>query len=509
MRIVGWGVALAGLLVVAASLITSALDGSGGAAAVVKRDPSSVGEVEMELILNRLREGDLHAIRKDLDAARRAWAEARRMGEGLWQIHEGLGDSFARVSLHDEALREYAVAEPLVPERQGSFRAAIRRKRAAALAGAGKRLEAIDAYLDAGGPAAAILALAGEAGAEGAERIERRARTHDPRLHYLLSVIHEQAKRPAEAAESLARYAMAILPWDEALNRRAIEGLRAAKRFDLAVEVCRAWARSIPQALEAYKLMGDLHREAGREREALVAYTSIVDVRPGDAAAHRMLGEIFRGLRRLDDAIGQYEAARKARPEDQQTWTTLIALYEEKGDTARAEEVLNEGVKRLGLQGEMRSRLIALYQGRIDGLKREGKPDEARALRRKLGELNVPELGLFDLKIVMTWDVQSDVDMDVYEPGGERINHNTRQSRQGGVYYVDNTTAYGPETYTLPKAAPGTYRIGAHLHGDRRSTVNFVVIAYEDTPREQRYEESLVLEKGGQEKFIRDLMVAP
>jgi lipopolysaccharide biosynthesis regulator YciM len=254
--------------------------------------------------------------------------------------------------------------------------------------------------------------------------------------------------------------------------------------------------------------MGDSLREAGREKEAIVAYTSIVDVKPGDAAAHRTLGDIFRAMNRTDQAIAQYEAARKARPEDQATWVTLVSLYESKGDLTKAEETLSEGVKRFGMTSDLRSKLVASTQERITKLKAAGKIDEVRALRKKLGELNVPETGLFDLKIIMTWDASSDVDLDVFEPGGDHVEHRHAHSKSGGHYYVDNTRGFGPETYTLPVAAPGTYRIGAHLHGNVRSTVKFVVVLHEDTPREERREETIVLETAPDVKFIRDVVIS-
>lgn len=508
-----WGVAFAATSALALLLLVSTLKGPAPAAAqaVARRDPSKVADVELELILNKIREGDLRAVKGEMDAARKAWLEARQLGEGLWPIHEGLGDSYARVKLYDEALREYGTAESLLPEKLAALRASVSGKRAEVHAAAGKPLEAIKTWLESGGAAQSagrILDLAQKGDPDAALKlVADRAEIHDPRLFSLLAAISEKLGRKAEAAEAMGKYCVAVTPWDENLNRRAIEGLRAAKRFDPAIEVCRAWVRSTPNALQAYQLMGDLHLEAGREREAVVAYSSIVDVRAGDAAAHRMLGDIFRKLNRTDDAVSQYELAKKARPEDQVSYTTLIDLYAAKGDLAKWEAVALEASKRFGLTGEMRTRLVGAYQERVAKLKAEGKPEEARELRRKLAELNVPELGLFDLKVVMTWDARSDVDMDVVEPGGEKINHGHAHSKAGGHYYVDNTTAFGPETYTLPKAGPGTYRIGAHLHGSTKSTVKFVVILWEDTPREERREETLVLDKPGQELFIRDVVI--
>jgi tetratricopeptide (TPR) repeat protein len=504
-----WALAFGATSGLAALMLVASLKGPAAAEAVARRDPSKVTDVELELILNKVREGDLRAVKGEIEPARKAWLEARRQGEGLWPIHEGLGDSYARAKLHEEALREYAVAESLVPEKLAALRASIAAKRAEVHAAAGKPLEAIRVHLESGAPPAArILALAEKSDpAAAAKLVAERAEIHDPRLFALLASLSERMGRKAEAADALGKYCIAVSPWDETLNRKAVESLRAERRYDPAIEVCRAWAKSVPTALVAYQLMGDLHLEAGREREAVVAYTSIVDVRAGDAAAHRMLAEIFRKLKRDDDAIAQYELARKARPEDQSNYSVLVELYAAKGETAKWEAVALEASKRFGTTGELRTRLAAVYQERLAKLKAEGKAEEVRELRRRLGELNMPELGLFDLKVIMTWDARSDVDMDVIEPGGEKVNHGHGHSKSGGHYYVDNTTAYGPETYTLPRAAPGVYRIGAHLHGDVKSTVKFVVILWEDTPREERREETFVLEKSGQERFIRDLEV--
>ena len=51
--------------------------------------------------------------------------------------------------------------------------------------------------------------------------------------------------------------------------------------------------------------------------------------------------------------------------------------------------------------------------------------------------------------------------------------------------------------------------MGAHLYGNARSTVKFVVILYEDTSREERREETILLEKGSEPVFIRDIVVTP
>ncbi len=505
-----WALAFAGTSTLAILLVVSTLKGPAAAAAVPRRDPSKVSDVELELILNKVREGDLRAVKGEMDRARAAWGEARRLGLGLWPIHEGLGDSYARVKLHDEALAEYATAESLLPEKLSALRASVAAKRAESHAAAGRPLEAIRVHLESPAPPAArILALAEKADRDAAVKlVSDRAEIHDPRLFPLLAALLEKSGRKGEAARALAKHCIAVAPWDEALNRRAVEGLRAEKRFDEAIEVCRAWTKSVPHALQAWQLMGDLHLEAGREREAVVAYTSIVDVRAGDAAAHRMLGEIFRRLKRDADAVAQYELARKARPEDQATYAALIDLYAARGDEAKSEEVMLEAAKRFGSSSvEHRGRVVASVLARIDRLKAAGKADELRALREKYVAAGIEEAGLFDLKVIMTWDQQAHVDLDVLEPGGERVSHEHEASKAGGKYYMHNTSGYGPETYTIRKAPPGTYRIGCHRHDQNRTSVKWVVLLHEGTPREERREVTHVMEREKDDERIYALDV--
>jgi tetratricopeptide (TPR) repeat protein len=444
--------------------------------AVAKRDPATVDDIERELLLNKIREGDLLSQKADVAGARRAWDEARRMGEGLWPIHEGLGDSYARAKLTTDALREYQLAASLVPEKLAAMKSMISAKRAATLSAAGRPLEALRVYLDLNRPEVfgnRMVAIASET-ADAVGMIERHAEVFDARLFGLAAAVHLKRERKTEAAEAMGKFAVRVAPWDEAANGRAIQALREARRFEAAIDVCRAWVRAVPQSIAGYELMGDVLWDAGREREAMIAYSSILEVRPGDAQAHRRMGEIYLRRNRPDDAIAQFERGLKASPQDQ----------------------------------DLRARVVPAYLARLDKLKKEGKRDEALALRRTLGEMKVQEAGLFDIKVVMTWDAMSDVDMDIQEPDGTRINHNNRQSRIGGSYYDDNTKGMGPETYTLASAKPGTWRVGAHLHSGAKSTVKFVVIVFEDSPKEQRFEDTVVLDKTGDTvTFVRDIVI--
>ncbi len=486
---------------------------AGAAPAVVRRDPRTLSDVELNLILNKIREGDVLAIRGDIPAARRAWSEARRQGEGVWQIHEGIADSLARVALREEALEEYLVADRLVPPEFSEMRSGIWSKRAALVADAGRHEEAFELLLETGELRTLMnLSEKGRDRGRMLAKARERAQTTDARLFALVSAISRKEGAKLEAARALARYARAVVPWDAAVNRQAVAELRAEKKHAEAVDVCRAWVKAEPQNLEAYRLMGDLWLEAGDEKKAVLAYTSIVDVRPGDADAHRELGQAFLSMKRLSEAIVQFEKSKQLRPEEPARWIDLAettALCDPAEGEKRFDEIAKKTWEpRFGsVVGQIKQRQAVRFIRELETARKSGDSTRAKELRRILASYDVPE-GAYDLMFVMTWDTQTDIDMEVIDPSGEHVDHGHPGSKAGGKYWVDNTSGHGPETFTQATVPSGTFRIGAHYHsGSGRTTVQFAVVLYEDTDRELRQEHTLVLEKSGEQKFIADVAV--
>jgi hypothetical protein len=97
-----------------------------------------------------------------------------------------------------------------------------------------------------------------------------------------------------------------------------------------------------------------------------------------------------------------------------------------------------------------------------------------------------------DLRIVLTWDAdETDVDLWVDEPSGERVMYNHNRSDWGGRISHDFTGGYGPEEYMIKKARPGTYTIRANFFGSNATRLQGAVTLRADVytsfgkPREQ------------------------
>jgi uncharacterized protein YfaP (DUF2135 family) len=77
-----------------------------------------------------------------------------------------------------------------------------------------------------------------------------------------------------------------------------------------------------------------------------------------------------------------------------------------------------------------------------------------------------------DLRVVLSWDSDnSDMDLWVTDPDGEKCFYSNRLTRQGGLISSDFTGGYGPEEFVLRDAKPGRYRVEAHYFGDRQQVV--------------------------------------
>jgi uncharacterized protein YfaP (DUF2135 family) len=92
-----------------------------------------------------------------------------------------------------------------------------------------------------------------------------------------------------------------------------------------------------------------------------------------------------------------------------------------------------------------------------------------------------------DLRVTLTWDTATDVDLWVTGPDGEVVMYSHRQGKAGGVLDTDITSGFGPETYTQARLQRGTYRIQANAYSVSRPTrLEVTTVRFEGTPDEER-----------------------
>lgn len=72
-----------------------------------------------------------------------------------------------------------------------------------------------------------------------------------------------------------------------------------------------------------------------------------------------------------------------------------------------------------------------------------------------------------DIVIVVSWNINNtDIDLHVIEPTGEKCYYGNRTTEIGGRLTKDVTSGYGPEMYVLKEAKPGNYSIALDYYAD-------------------------------------------
>ena len=110
---------------------------------------------------------------------------------------------------------------------------------------------------------------------------------------------------------------------------------------------------------------------------------------------------------------------------------------------------------------------LAELNALIERAARSGTPVQTAAFDARLLR-NLP----VDLRITLAWDADNtDIDLWVIDPNGERAYYGHPQTRQGGRMSQDATGGYGPEEFVLRDAKPGRYTVQAQFYGHRQQVL--------------------------------------
>ncbi|MFH1920289.1 MAG: DUF2135 domain-containing protein, partial [Planctomycetota bacterium] len=143
------------------------------------------------------------------------------------------------------------------------------------------------------------------------------------------------------------------------------------------------------------------------------------------------------------------------------------AVHEMEGsvrnDYARAVELLYEVVL-----GEWDERFTEIEVIALVELNRILPKAKAAGVKEIAVDKRLIELLDVDVRIVMTWHADNtDIDLWVIEPSGEKAFYGHDRTTIGGLVSQDFTGGYGPEEYLVRRAQGGTYKIQANYYGSQ------------------------------------------
>ena len=165
-------------------------------------------------------------------------------------------------------------------------------------------------------------------------------------------------------------------------------------------------------------------------------------------------------------AVPVFEQIKRLGEEEPQSFRDLGLAYAAVGKPQEAIEQLYEVIKRPWDGRFDGVKLIALAELNDIAANAPQRPDTGRVDPRLLRNLPL------DLRVVLSWDSDnSDMDLWVTDPNGEKCYYSNQHTYQGGLMSDDFTGGYGPEEFSLRDAKPGKYKVEANFFGDRQQLV--------------------------------------
>jgi Ca-activated chloride channel homolog len=271
------------------------------------------------------------------------------------------------------------------------------------------------------------------------------------------------AKKDVAGATAGQGVSIRLQPWEsDSPYARRLRAAAADEIYALYLDERDSHAGSTAFYLD----VGDLLLRKGRRAEALRVLSNLAELDLENRHILRVLGyrlmqakdwtravEVFREVLRLADEEPQSHrdlglalaAAGKRQEAIERLYEVILRPWDARFSEIDA-VVLNE------LNAVVATSPISLKTDAID----------SRLLK------NMP----LDLRVALAWDSDnSDMDLWVTDPNGERCYYSNRNTYQGGLISDDFTGGYGPEEFVLKDAKPGKYKVEANFFGDRQQIV--------------------------------------
>lgn len=293
------------------------------------------------------------------------------------------------------------------------------------------------------------------------------------------------------------RAAVESEPGDRQARFDLVRSLVAAGELEGALAAAEDWRAHDAYNLVVVRLIGDIQSELGRAREALRAYSAVVELLPEDPNAQRALASVLKQNGNVQAAYERLRAALALRPDDLRIGFELADVAQRLGRMNEARErfeiIASTEAAAMALRYPARQRLGQIYTGEKRQALASGDAAAAAELDARIAALDIKGGVQNDIKIYLTWDTdRSDVDLWVTNPAGEKVFYSHKVDRFGGALYDDVTTGYGPESFTAPHAQPGDYVVQVNYYDSGASNFpeargEVVIVLHEGTEREQRH----------------------
>jgi hypothetical protein len=272
-----------------------------------------------------------------------------------------------------------------------------------------------------------------------------------------------ERSEPAPAGQPSSETRIALRPWEP--NAPYLTRLREAAdadRYAVYLDERPSYLSSTAFYIDA----AEVFFTKGQKATAIRVLSNLAEMDLENRHVLRILAYRLLQADQLALAIPLLERVRELAPDEPQSHRDLALALARADQAQRAVELLWDVARQPWDARFADIDLIAL--GELNAIAARNKGlDTSRIDTRLLRNLPL------DLRTVLTWDADNtDIDLWVIDPDGEKAFYGHRFTRQGGALSRDFTAGYGPEEFSLRRAKPGRYEVRANFFGHNQQIVS-------------------------------------
>jgi tetratricopeptide (TPR) repeat protein len=277
-----------------------------------------------------------------------------------------------------------------------------------------------------------------------------------------------------------------------------LDSLRAAKpeeRYTVYLRLKQSY-RSTPSF---YLIAGNYFVSVGDKKTGVRILSNIAEMELENHELLKSLAYRFVQLDQMRAAITLLHKIVDLRTQEPQSYRDLALAY---GKNKEYQKSLDTFMKLIAMDDQH------MDWGRFPGIKNIAIDEMNQLIAAHKEDLDlsaVPsELTVLmpvDLRIILDWNsLETDIDLWITEPDGEKCSYKNRETPGGGYITSDFTNGYGPEVYMVRKAFAGKYQIAVDFYDERQQkisgpvTLQVTIVKYFGTAKEERQEFTVQLE---------------
>lgn len=227
-----------------------------------------------------------------------------------------------------------------------------------------------------------------------------------------------------------------------------------------------------------YLDVASIMEDRGMKDEAFLVLSNIAELDLQNYKLIRVLAHRLQQLGYIDFALDLFEKVLELRLEEPQSYRDLALANEQAKNYQKTIDLYNEA---LYINWDERfSEVEIILLEEMNHAIQKAKENNINVDLSMIDKKFIYDTAL-DIRVVLNWDTDnSDMDLWVTNPNGEKCYYMNSKTAIGGIISKDFTDGYGPEEFLLKKAIKGLYNIEANYYSTREQTLEGPTTIYLD-----------------------------